>query len=306
MNASVALKNSYGESLAALVQNKCVILSVEFSKVGTNRRVDSNKIEVDADKNRYHAIKSILESKNVDQIDKIWGQAYGWLMKKCLPAPMRKGLHLLPVDFISEVYAKMDGYRTEAKPFVTALCDELPQLKDQDRAALRDLFDESDYPTTSEIYAAYTIELDFLDLRVSDKLPNEIYKSEVNKDAERWDESAKNVRQFLRETLAVMLNRFVDRLGVETEGKRKGKPKIFKDSLLVNIEQFLTDFDARNVTEDAELTAIVEKARNLLSTVDAETLRENDKLRKKVKSEVQAALGEVEILTGRAVREIKL
>ena len=72
----------------------------------------------------------------------------------------------------------------------------------------------------------------------------------------------------------------VDRLKPDTDGR----PKTFKESSVGKMQQFLETFDARNITDDAQLKVLVERARSLVVKADAEMLRTDDSVRDYVRT----------------------
>jgi hypothetical protein len=61
-----------------------------------------------------------------------------------------------------------------------------------------------------------------------------------------------------------------------------GRPKAFRDSLVSNLAEFLDGFSLRNLTNDRQCEALVERLRKLLTGVDADDLRTSDTLRARV------------------------
>ena len=57
------------------------------------------------------------------------------------------------------------------------------------------------------------------------------------------------------------------------------KPKVFRDSLIGNIQDFIGTFNSRNLMNDAELAALVEKAKGVLVGAEPEKLRKNQDTR---------------------------
>lgn len=87
--------------------------------------------------------------------------------------------------------------------------------------------------------------------------------------------------------------------------RENGKPKIFRDSSVTRAQDFLDTFQARNLTDDTALAALVEQARALVAGTDPETLRQNTTLRATVKAgfaEIQSAIAPM--LTARPRRSV--
>ena len=86
------------------------------------------------------------------------------------------------------------------------------------------------------------------------------------------------IRLALRTSFAELVQHAADRLAPVQDGK----PKIFRDSLIKNMEEFFHYFQAKNLTEDVELESLVEKARAALNGVTPDVLRDSDNLRLEV------------------------
>src|SRR4029077_12849498 len=89
----------------------------------------------------------------------------------------------------------------------------------------------------------------------------------------------------------------IDRLKPGENGKKKifrSKSKDGKEiGFTAKFNDFLSCFQGRNITEDAELQQLVEKARALLAGVDGDALRESETQRDSVRTgfeEIQKTL----------------
>ena len=81
------------------------------------------------------------------------------------------------------------------------------------------------------------------------------------------------------------IQRGADELILVEDLKRKlakGKPLRFKETTVSNLVDFLGTFNFRNVTDDAELKSLVDRARTMLAGVSADALRTTGDLRAKV------------------------
>ena len=91
------------------------------------------------------------------------------------------------------------------------------------------------------------------------------------------------------EEFAALVSHLCERVGNE-EG---GEAKVFSDSAVGNLAEFFARFKALNVSSNAQLDELVERARRAVRGVGAQELRDSGSLRRQVASElsrVQAAL----------------
>jgi hypothetical protein len=112
----------------------------------------------------------------------------------------------------------------------------------------------------------------------------QIFEQERVKAAAMWADALESAKQLLRENMRELVAHMVDRL---TPGA-DGKPNVFRNSMLANINDFLDTFQSRNITDDSDLQEIVTNARKLLSGVEPTDLRENDSTRNFVQQQFQA------------------
>lgn len=106
-----------------------------------------------------------------------------------------------------------------------------------------------------------------------------LFEEERDKMAAQWSVAQEEIQSLLRVRLKSMIEHLRERLTPDAEGKSK----VFRNSLVDNIGDFLTEFSAINITNDSELEAVVEQARTLLDGVDAQTLRRSNDARETVR-----------------------
>jgi hypothetical protein len=306
----------YSKATASMVQDKCVVLSVEFRNYGTSRKVDMDTVEVDADKSYMSAKKYIMDdSENLRQIHRIWSKGKALLWSKALPAPLKDGMMLIPNDLIDEVESSLNSLQKEAEPFIKALVKELPALKERDRKVLRAQFKESDYPTEAQVESAFYIYWQYVDFQVPDKLrkvSNAMYQKEVEKQTKSWSEAAEAAQAFLRETALGLVTQFANQLKVEKVEKRgnlkKGKEKRGRiyDSTIDKLKQFIEDLPARNIVGDTRIMALATMVQQAVNGVDADALRNDDGLRAKVAEEIETVKADLAGLMKQPMRIISL
>lgn len=312
-----AKKEDFSRANAELLQDKCVVLSVEFMKFGTSRKADLDKVETEADKSRLHVSKSIMVSENLKAINNIWRKGRDWLWTKVVPSPLREGMYLCPIELVDEVDMGLQGFEEQAKPFIKQLVAELPEIKRRDKASLKNQYRESDYPTAEELKESFYIDTMYVDFRVPDKLAAvspKLFRRETEKDTDRWEDASEDIKYFLRWAMVNCVERVVNVLSAKN-------PRIYP-SLVADTQQFIRDFDARNVTDDRALKTAVARARKIVEAIDVESLREDRDLQKQVKQQFERIADEVEELVkddpmgyepkpekksgGRVIRKIEL
>jgi hypothetical protein len=273
--------------------DKAILIQVDVKRIGNARKVSTECVAADADKDLLHVSKTLLDSQELKAIRTLDGEVKNYLKLKCLPSVLRKGVFLLPLASIGKVNAKMEAFAAQREVLVDAFVAVYPNLIDQAQMRLRELFSEDDYPPAEQVKERFALSWSYVSFGVPESLAtidSALFEEQKQKQAAQWSEAQSVVQDLLRARTLELVSHMTERL---TPGA-DGKAKTFRNSMLENIDEFLGDFDSLNVTSDAELAALVGRARELLSGVDAQTLRKSQNLRESLGSafgEIQNQLG---------------
>lgn len=290
--------------LSSLV-SKTVFLRVRYGSIGNSRKVPgANVLTTDADVSFLRVSKTLLESNELEAIRKHDTSLRKWLGNTCLPYDI--GIMLLPVGLIQQTEVKLKEHKTERDTLIDAFIAAYPTIKQEAQKQLGTLYNESEYPSVSEIKDKFRFEWQYINFGIPGQLQKvnpELYKQEQEKAAAQLQEAATEVVAVMRGTLYDMVNHLKDRLTPDGDGK----PKILKESAVNKLKEFLDSFDLRNVTDDKALAVEVQKVRSLLGGTTAVALRSSDEFREKLRKgmeNVTDSLGSmVEVKSGRKFRE---
>ena len=267
-----------------------VILQVKFGLLGDSRKVSASQVEVDTDKQLLRVAKKILVSAEFEAIRQLDRKVKKYLDSVCVP--FETGTRFLAVPLIEDVDRKLREFERERADLVDRFLDSYPTLCESMSDRLRVLHNPTDYPPIDMVKARFYFTWRYVAYGVPGQLKTisgRIWEEERDKAAQRFAEAQSEAQVLLRESMAGLVNHMVDRL----EASDSGKPKVFKKSTVANLCDFLSTFDFRNISDDAELKEQVEKTRALLSGVTAEEIRTTVDLRSRLKtgmSEIAAKL----------------
>lgn len=295
-----------GESMPNIL-SRAVLYEVSLSCWGTERKVDISKVNITANgsvagekekdegeseksqdpkKEALRLTKSLIKCAELDAIRKTDGKIRQYVYNRALPSVRRKGVYFVPLKLVREVESRMDEFKDERAEQVESFCKVYEEHKEKAKAKLGVLYNERDYPTVAEVRDSFGFTTSFQAAGVSEGLKDEypeLFAKEQQKAEKAWAEAAEEIRQVMREGLKSVVDHMVDRL----KGNGDGKPKVFRDSLVENMQEFLEMFEPRNITDDAELAALVAKVRKVMSGVEPAKLRDTPKLRKVVASGIE-------------------
>jgi hypothetical protein len=261
---------------------KTVVLVLTISGIGNRRKIDPKLIQVDADKDWINATKKLYNSEELDEINSIGNETRMWVESRALPSNIKRGVHLLPVDFIEETDAHLKEANARRRPLVEKMIRRLDVLEAEAKERLKTLHDPSQNFTPDQLRAAFSITWRYVYVDSAKNLESvspELYAEECKKAEAAGAELRETIQQLLRTQFAEKVHHFVDRL---TPGE-DGRQKVFRDGSVDKMEEFLATFTPRNITNDVQMRILVDKAKSLMGHADADTLRTNEDLREYVR-----------------------
>ena len=246
--------------------------------------------------------KFLVNPESLGPIKAVVARARTFLERSALPFPV-KSLTLVPKETLTRIDEGLqeikDEFLSEVSEFVAGYEDERMVAE----TSLGNLFCETDYPI--DVRSKFRFEWRFLALDIPGKstiLPAEVYEREKEKFQAMMEETREMAMTALREEFASIVSHMTERLS----GEEDGKPKRFKSSMVQKMHDFLDSFEDRNLFNDESLAQLVGQARTIVSDLSAETLRENQKLRNRISSQmgklVQAIDKTMEDLPRRKIR----
>lgn len=282
---------------------KTVCIKVRLSTMGNTRKVSTSQIEADADKDLLRVSKHLLDSGELKAIGRFDGEIRRFLYNICLPFEI--GIHLLPIAAIEPVEQRLRKFAEDRSELVKVFLAAYPSLCQDAGKRLRGLYNPGDYPPVQEVEREFGFAWQYVSFGVPDQLKGisqDVWEQEREKAAKRMAEASSEIQLVLRETMAKLVQHMADRLKTGEDGK----PLRFKESTVSNLLEFLTNFEFRNVTDDAELQGLVSQARGLLQGVDAEDLRSIGDLRGRVQAGMAELAGQLDtMLTRSGVRKFR-
>ncbi len=301
--SNTAAKVNTIETPAITIERPVVCFSLTMGSIGSKRTVAKSKVAVkkDAsesgtitedeavDKRLLHVGKEILDSPELKALVKRGGEIRREVYRLSVPAQILKGgIYLIPVDLIPELETRLVQWRKDWESLLDAFVAAYPERVKLAETTLGSLFDPRDYPDVRKVRRAFTFQTDYLEIAVPQVLGtvNPKLFAEQRAKAERtWAKAAEEIRVGLLASFAGFVKHLSTKLGTEPDGKLR----IFRDSTVNNLTEFLDMFDKRDVTNDAELRSLVAKARNIVKnndlSGDIDALRSDEGFRKVVKAE---------------------
>jgi hypothetical protein len=277
------------------LSSSAVLVNLSLS-VWSGRKLDKRvSQEVDAAKStktragNYH--KNLLAGTDkLDAINKVAGAVRTWHYTVTQPWS-DNGARILNAEQMFDYKARLVEFEREFVSKVHEFLNEYDNLVSAAAFSLGDLFDRDEYPTREEIEQKFGFGYTIEPLPQSGDFRVEIGDEGLRELQAQYEQAITNrVEQAMRDSwdrLHDVLSKMSERLESTEDGKRK----IFRDSLVENAHELCNLLKHFNVNQDVRLESMRMELSNLLSGVDAETLRESDELRDNTKRKVDALLG---------------
>jgi len=274
------------------MMQKCVVLVVSLGKMGNTRKISVSSV-VEKDKGIDYSMlrtgKKLLDCEEFDAIDSLDGEIRSYIYSVTTPNPiLRGGTYLLSLKLLEECHAKLSEFLLKRNALVDKFLEVYQQRVDEAKQRLGPAFNVTDYQSRATVRAQFTFDWDYMQFGVAASLEGvnaEMYEAAKQKAAAKLDNAVDEVRTALRAGMAELVDHLVDRLS----GDEDGKPKVFRNSMLDNVRDFLKTFEGRNIVDDKELSKLVQRASDLVDGIDPDTLRKS----KVVRETVQGGFAEI-------------
>ncbi len=226
--------------------------------------------------------KKLVDSSHpaMKQVNQVKRQMTDYWKGNSLPFP-EAGIRLVRRDDLEDLDNRMAEFQSELDAAVRNLEDCFEEIKSGARERLGDLFSESDYPAS--MIGEFEVCWDFPNIEPPDylrRLNPELYRQQCTRIQSRFDEAVQLAEQAFVEELEGL----VSHLGERLSGADDGKPKVFRDSAVENLREFFTRFQRLNINSNEELESLVNRAREVMSGVQPQSLRTDNSLRQRVAS----------------------
>jgi hypothetical protein len=284
------------EEFAQLLESSTAAVRFSVNWIGNQRKAtDAQKMTAaeafDADSKYVSLSKKLLDNKDPTyrKLVEIRGKMEALWKGMTIPYP-EPGIRLMKRSKLAVFGEKMDEYSIELDLAVDEFDRRLPNIIENQRRRLGDLFNEAEYPTS--IKGLCKVQWYVMSITTPEYLKTlnpALYQQFVERAKNTLRESIMLTEQAFAVELSRMLDHAVERLS----GAEDGTPKKFRNTVITNITDFFDRFTDLNPGSSQQLIQIVADAKRIVDNVDPDELRRNRNLRSTIStklSPVSAAL----------------
>lgn len=255
--------------------------------------VNANKKLVNPKEEKLKAVTDYM----ADIADQIIGKYRGVAQ----PSNFMRGVYVAPKEIVETVIEPKirEAQEKLSKELLPALAEEFPGMQDRARVApllkggLGPLYDAADYPSGSDVAKRYSIDSAYLEIGVSTKISEGLRQKEEEKFKAKMENALQVSMEALRVSFAELIDHATEKLNV-APGE---KPKVFRDSLIGNLQDFVNTFAVKNYG-DSELEALVSKAQAIIAPggqpLDPDRLRKFASVRDTVRAGFEQIKGQLD------------
>lgn len=219
--------------------------------------------------------KQLLISKEYDAIKSFYGELRTWIYANSVPSFFREGFQLASLEAVAPIEARMKkAVQQELPDLVKAFVAAYPAQVEESRLTLEPVgqWNALDYPPAAQLPQMFAIGWNWISFVAAEGLPAELRAVEQAKLEKQMTDAGEQITQALRAGFSELIAHAQTKLS-GTDPKT-GKAQIFRDSLIGNVMDFCETFSRRNITNDVELQQLVNKAKEVLTGVTPQKLRD--------------------------------
>lgn len=231
---------------------------------------------------RVKSNKALIRSASLDRLNKAMNALKARVEAVSIPSYFRPGMFVSKQANVLNVENMLkNGWKAieenELAGFLGGYKEDVAaaQTVPVNKGGLGPLFNAKDYPSLDELSKVFKIEWYWMALSVPENIPDELRAEANEKFQRRMQDAAQQIEEALRSELLELVAHAEDRLTT----KPGEKTKIFRDSMIANLMEFIRTFDSRDVFGDERLKQVVEQAKTVLLDEKGNARMDGQKLR---------------------------
>ena len=286
------------------------LLCMSFSMGIGNLRQISVKADTTADPTQIRNQKKLIDSPELDEIRSQDAKLRRHVEIKACRYTGQEGVLIVADLMIPQIDRMLVAYETLRRPalvakFMAKYRAEYTDDFKQTRLALGDVFNVKDYPHPDSVEAGFVFNYHYMDIQTTGKISIAdplIREREERKSMAIVRQAAEDMRAAMRLAGAQMVEALFGILKPDTDGKSKK----MHECHLANLQEYVENYNLKDVTNDAEYAAHIETLKNILGGVSIEKLRHSESLKAKVAAELDAVRPTLKSLVQESGRKFRV
>lgn len=203
--------------------------------------------------------KLLIANEALKEIGKISNSARTYHYFNTLPWG-DNGDRILPAANYFPYLAEMSKFKNDFENKVSEFIARYPDLKQDAKIRLGTMFNENDYPFTDDVQRKFSFRFSFMPVSDATDLRVQINDEEINRIKSDIEETVKTRISFAESEFIERIKETVSHYA----NTLKEPDKIFRDSLVGNIEQLIEISPLLNFTKNQHICEVTETIKNLV------------------------------------------
>lgn len=249
-------------------------LLFQKTRIGMQRKIDLKKVGTLPDSLKSELINAqakILDCPELRAIQALDATTDRFLFRNSNPSVFRGlGIRQVTTDMAPTLDTRLREYRPQREALVATFTIRYADITDKVRDQLGPVMSQAiNWPNPNDVGRLFGCSWRWISIVVPIGLDADLAASETLKSDYDKREQDELVRQALRSGFQKVIDKILERITPDDEGKRK----IIRDSTIENFREFIEAFPGRYTTEDRDLEKLINKANLMLAGVSADDLK---------------------------------
>ena len=288
ISVSTSATDSITNSEELRIQMGAVRLSVHW--LGTSKALPASQqaeaaATFGASREFLSARKKLIDTRHpaYRQVSSIRSQIIALWKGLTVPYP-DPGIRLIRRDRIEVFEFEFQQLQQDLADAVQQLQREFDELKSLARVRLGELYNAEDYP--DRLDNLFRIDVEYPNVEPPNylqRLNPELYEEQCRRIEARFEEALELAEESFLQEFQQLVSHLTERLSGESDGK----PKVFRDSALTNLTEFLQRFRQLNIRSNGQLEEMIDEVQQVTSGLSPHRLRNERSTRQTVREQLQ-------------------
>ncbi len=215
---------------------------------------------------------------------------------------VENGIRLLPRLDLRRFHEQMSHLKASLQEANRELQDDYNHLREDARRRLGRLYDPADYPES--VNGLFDLDWFVMEIQPPQylmRLDPELYRAEQCRVQEKFREAVELAEQAFLAEFVGLVEHLTERLASGENGERK----VFRDSVVTNLLEFVDRFKHLNIGSSPDLDRLVEQTRQMIQGVPPQALRDQTGLRQTIATQLSTVTAELDgLMVNRPRRRI--
>jgi hypothetical protein len=289
--------NVSDEDFIKFLRNMMTPVRLSTKWVGNERMIDrkhqqqvAETLEADAEATRTVTKLYDFSHSRWRKIKRIKNDAYNLWVKMSIDYPPEDGIRLIRRELISEFVRKIDALRSELKEAEAELNNQFDEIIAEGKLRRGVAFKREDYPPT--LLNAFDITYGFPSVECASEIRTlnpDLWMQECARLRENMDEALYKAEAVCLERMSEMVEILLDKLQPNPDGTKK----IFRDSAIENIAEFVETFRKTNIGTSEKVQELISRLESITGTTTAETLRRSKATAERISEHLEKLRDEI-------------